>query len=116
MSNSSKRKRLDLKKELKKLSKKELIKKCKKHKVATTGSANDMISRLLNKLSPEPKKSDKKVKQKKPDLTLNNMRTMDRVNVFGDFETIYADRGYCSTNPPPDQAQYGNIVITNGFH
>eukprot|EP01083_Nonionella_stella_P157397 511010_1 len=55
----------NLRKELLKLSKPKLIKECKKYKVSTTGSKNDMIQRLLTADAKKPKKTRSKKKSKK---------------------------------------------------
>ena len=61
-------------KELLKLSKKELIKKCKEKNIAINGSKSDMIDRLINtkKLTKKRKKTKKKKKTKKTKIKNNN--------------------------------------------
>eukprot|EP01083_Nonionella_stella_P157398 511011_1 len=53
------------KRDLLKLSKPKLIRECKKYKVSTTGSKNDMIQRLLTADAKKPKKTRSKKKSKK---------------------------------------------------
>ena len=78
------------KKTLLKLSKKELIKKCKKYKVSSVGSKKDMIDRIILKSSKNKPKSDKNksnVKSKKKSKDKGKKNKSDIKSISNDTST-----------------------------